>query len=651
MNPEDLKQKLARSAILNRSSFDPKTYEYDSSFQPANPDEGLEVHTTQEMVSYLERHKHVEVDAKVLTLRKLSNGDTVLRPTSMAKQSFLESFQKDAARGVRVRKGMGKILEFREDGFGSGTFDNGSLGSTLVGSDFTPLLGGPFYKNLYFYQDYIRMHAEAFYSYHNDPLGKATIRITNDFALGTGYEVQCDTNDRRGKIAMAAWRAFEEVNDLKAQVEQLADEMGIYGEVMFWELPGNETKITYRLGPDDTRPMGIIPRVRLIDPSNIVEIVTYPEDITRPLFYVWLQPTQYQIYTGGTGSSQPSGKVTNIQPTLKFIYRQIPAEQMQHFKINAVSNEKRGRSDLFSIFNYLKRMRDAINYRLISLEKNAAWSIDTVVKGDQVDIDAYIADQRAIGTIPPPGSEFVHSDGIVRQYLATQSTGSKAADDTLSWCLSMISAGGGIPVSWYGTHLSGGQTRASALVSTEPPVKRLERRREKLKRCITALWNLCMDRAGLKGFPCDVILPELITQDRSQKLQDIKFAEDNRWVSPQRAANMGAKELLIDDYDYNEEQQDIKAQLPQVPSPTADPGMPGSGGFPASQAGAMPGSGGAPAAPAGALKAPAPAGALTPAHSDAAPKPAEPAKAPAPGDSGHLSSSDKKGIKQNDSTL
>lgn len=577
MDEQSREQKLIRSEVLNRASYDPENYKYDSSFRSADPNNGLEVHTTHEMMEYLARHPEAELDAKVLHLRRYDDGRSKFLSKKMSRSGFMESFQKDAGKGVKLRRGAGRTIDLMKESFltgGDGGWNGATAGSSFIGQDFTPLLGGPFYKNLYFYTDYIRMHAEAFFTYHNDPIARGLANINKYFVLGTGFEVQCDTSDQVGKVAMAAWRAFEEANDLKVQIDQVTDESGIYGETMLWELPGDQTKITYNLRPGDTRPMGIIPRVRIIDPSNIVEVVTYPEDITRPLMYIWLQPTQYQIFTGGFGQDKDSPAMpANTQPTLKFIYRQIPAEQMMHIKINCVSNEKRGRSDFFPIFNYLKRLRDAVDYHMIALEKVSAWAIDTTVEGDQTDIDAYIADQQRLGTIPPAGSEFVHSKGITRAYQGNKDASSHSSD-VLQWALSMACAGYGVPTSWLGTHLSGGQTRASALVATEPVTKRMEHRREILKRdVIQKLWDLCMMRAGLPRVDCDIIFPELITQDRSAKLKDLQLAQQMRWLSPQRVATMAAKEFQAQKYDYSNELKDMEQEIPEIPMPLLDPGI------------------------------------------------------------------------------
>lgn len=554
-----VEDKATRARLLTSQCFDEKKYEYDFKFKQASPENFLETHTTVEMLRCLEHDPEIELSSKVLT--QTAKG---LKYTQLNSSQFREAFIKNDQDGFK----------FKEDSFASSPGDGGHSG--LVGNDFTPLLGGPFYKNLYYYDDYLRMHSECFFAYHNDPIAKAVISITRDFVLGTGFEIQCDTSDRRGQMAMAVWKAFEEANDFQQQIDDVCVELAIYGETMLWWLPGNQTKIVYNLNADNPAPVGMIPRVRLIDVSNIVEIVTYPEDITRKLFYVWLTPTQYQIYTAGSGALASDVR----QPSLKFIYQQIPADQIMHYRVNAVSNEKRGRSDLFPVLSYLKRLRDSVNYSLIADQKVSAWAIDTTVDGSQSDIDAYCTAQARLGTIPEAGSEFVHSKAITRQYLGNSSASGKMSDTSL-WCISMICAGTQIPFNYLGTHLSSGSTRASAVISTEPVAKKMEKRRDVLKRIIKQTWDRLMKDVGLQGIGCNIIFPELITQDRSQKLQDLLLGQQAKWWSEERAATVAAKELGIQDYDYNTEQDNInKSSLPGPSAPLTQPGAVPAAGLP-----------------------------------------------------------------------
>lgn len=534
-----------------------------------DPRDHRTVRATHEMLHCLDQRPEIELDAKILTA-----GPQGLITRKMNRESFRESWFRDSSHAL-------KMLE--TDGFATDIQTSNS-----VGNDFTPLLGGAFYKNLYYWggtgESYIQMHSDAFYAYHHDPIAKALIEITRNFVLGNGFDVQTDQNDKYGRMAMVAWKAFEAANDLQEQVSQAVIEQSIYGENMWWWLPNQQTKIIFQIPGMEMPPLGVIPRVRLMDPSMYIEIVTYPEDITRKLFYVTLVPTQYQIYgnnngiPGNNGMPEPSMGSSINQPTLKFIYQQTPADQILHTKINGVSNEKRGRSDLFPIFGYLKRLRDMVEYAMIALQKNAAWGIDTTVKGDTGDINQYIAAQQALGTIAPAGSEFVHSEGVSRQYQANAGSKGAQSPEILQWALSFCCAGMGIPVNYLALHLSGGQTRASAIVATEPVAKKMEHRRKQNERMLKKMWEKVMATAGLPLVDCDFVFPELITQDRSQKFQDLLLAQQARWIAPSRAAGMFAKDMQIEDYDYKAELAEMKMELPEVPMPLVDPGkMPAPG--------------------------------------------------------------------------
>lgn len=554
-NPTPKEQKLVRAKTLTEGCYNPKTYEFDASFKPYDPHNPMTAHTSWELLDALRRHPSIELDARVVGWEH-----DHWKTKRVSREQFLESFEKKTWDDV----------SFKETYTGQNSVVASPISPTFsVGSDFTPLLGGPFYKNLYYYQDYIRMHSEAFYAKNHDPVANAVSQITRDFVIGTGFEVQCDTHDNMGKLAMAVWKSFEEVNDLQAQIDHACEEISIYGEVMWWKLPMQQDKIIYQLRPGDTIPYGLIPRVRLLDPSNLVEIVTYPEDISRVLFYCWLTPTQWQMFTAGIGEGAPKQKST--QPALKFIYRTIMADQILHFKVNTVTGEKRGRTDYFPILSYLKRLRDTVDYSLIALQKTAAWAMDTEIDGDQTDIDAYLAAQAALGTIAPAGSEFVHTTKIKRTMQANQGS-SQINSDAFSLALSMCAMGVGIPVSYFGSHLSGGQTKASALVATEPVAKKMEKRREVMKRMIRKLWDYVMESAGLPKIHCDIIFPEIITQDRSQKLKDLVLCQNQRWLSPETVANIAAKEMQVQNYAYSKELEKMKTELPEVPMPLTGPG-------------------------------------------------------------------------------
>lgn len=526
--------------------------EYSDAFQPCtdwkNPHE---IHTTPELLEGLRRNPSWEVEGNALAFNETNKGKLELGHVKVDRNLLLEK-----------KKSRRQFKEF--DAFGSDAELNNRSSRFVGDSDFVPLLGGPFYKQLYYY-DYLRMHALSFHAYHHDPLARRIVSIMRDFTLGRGWRMDFDGPDK--KKAKALWEAFEKVNNLYDLMDSLAREMSIYGEVMIWKLPDNATKIGYDLPPEQAVERGIIPRIRLIDPSVIWEIVTFPEDISRVLYYQWVAPTQYQIYTGSSG-----GKPV---PTTKFIFQQIPAAEVMHYKINSVSNEKRGRSDLFPVLGYLKYLRDSVSYSVIAMQKATAWSIDTTIDGSSGDVQRYVDEQMALGTIPNAGGEFVHTSKVERDYLSNEASAKGNQSTSFDWCMSMAAIGTGIPVSYFGSHLSAAGTRASALISSEPVAKVFEMRQLKYRQILKDLasWVIC-DVFGLDATP-EPTFPENITQDRTAKMRDLGFAQAQGWISPKRAGIIAAQELEIDEYEWEAEQNDIEDQADEYPSPLTAPSTAG----------------------------------------------------------------------------
>jgi hypothetical protein len=535
------KQREAYGRVSYQQVVSPD-YETNDKFQPYKGTDPAQVHTTHEMVHALENNPDTDIDARIL---KYSKNKESYELVKLNKEQFLKTFREGSSQD-----------SFASDSGGS------SANSGLIGDDFTPILGGPFHKTLYIY-DYLKMNAACFYAYHHDPMARRIVHTIRDFTLGRGYRIDFKNEDHQ-----AYWDAFEEVNNFPELMEYVAIELSLYGETMLWWLPDSQTEIVYRRSPGEAVKKGFIPRIRVIDPSMIWEIITWPEDITSVIAYQWVSPTQYQIYTHDDLNNKSI-------PSQKFIYQQLPAKDVIHVKINSVSNEKRGRSDLFPVLGYLKRLRDTINYTVLSTQKNAAWSIDTTIQGSQTDIDAYFADQQAMGTVPPAGSEFIHTDKIKREYLANSGGARAGGHNAFELCLSMIAAGSGIPASYFGTHLSGGQTRASAIVSTEPVAKLFEMRQLKYERIMCKVIDQYFKKMGITDQEYEITFPEVITQDRSQKLKDLALAEAQMWISPERAANIASKELQVSEYDWEEEIKTIKAQADIDPFTAAPLTMPG----------------------------------------------------------------------------
>lgn len=493
------------------------------------------INSVSDLVEALSSDKNLGLDAAIWYVNE-STKTKVLAPIS--KEKFIEAHKKP--------------FSLKE------TFDNFSIDtyqSNEIGADYVPLLGGPFNRQLYLY-DMLKAHQQSFYAFHHDPIAKQAVNIIKDFTLGEGFRVDCKNED-----ALILWRAFEEVNKVQELMNYISIELSLYGEVFIHELPNFETSFRYNVSPNQQAQRGAIPRLRLLDPSTVWEIVTYPEDINSVLYYQLIYPTQYQIYTG-------QDKGAPVQSS-KYIYRQILPEEVSHYKINVVSNEKRGRGDLINILGYLKRMRDTVNFSIIDIMKKTSWSIDTEVDGNQNDIDAYMQSIQSLGDFAPPGSEFVHSKKVKREFLSAPAGGG-GQYQTFDWVFSMITMGLGIPQSYFASHHNTGQTRASAIVATEPVAKLFKSRQMILERIVKDMAKKLFKRYGIND-DVEVTFPEIIAKDTSTKLKDLSLAVSSGWISKKRAAEIAAKELNITEYDYEAEKKDIDSEEPLLPETFISP--------------------------------------------------------------------------------
>ena len=306
--------------------------------------------------------------------------------------------------------------------------------------EYIPLMGGPWAKQLYLHQ-YLDMHAKAFEAFNHNPWAHQLIMLTTYFTLGRGIDHTCNNIDLDEEL-----REFTDRTDFYARFENMMTDCWWSGE-MFIEWYDNDGE----RGRTD---------FRTADPSTIWEIVTDPEDIRKVYYYHQQYSTPMQMYT------KPN------MPQLRYIIRQIPADQISHFKLNVSEYEKRGRTDLFSILGWAKRLKDLMNAHVIKgiLEGAFCWDI-TVSSGDN--------DVTALGLQMPdpfsPGSTFVHTNAVKLEAKSAGISGSNITPmiDSLS---NALAVGTGQPKEFIGMSARG--ARAGVLTAVEPGTKRYESRQQ-----------------------------------------------------------------------------------------------------------------------------------------------------------------------------
>jgi hypothetical protein len=465
------------------------------------------------------------------------------------------SVDRSVIKQLRESKRFREFDSFAMDGPASGAFAgqlatnwDGGLSFERAGRtpDFTPLLAGPYNKQLYFF-DYLDMHSKAFEAWTHNPIAKRICKVITQFVLGKGVRVTVMNAERpTGNVVQSQNGPQPEVEDWREEAQEILD--------THWRLNSLHIRSKQILrdliifGEQFVRyfdaQWGL--RIRQIDPSTVWEIVTDPDDAENEFYLHQQYPTRYQWF------------VDLPVPTIKFIIRQVPALQYYHMKINTVSGEVRGRSELFALLGWLKRLKEFASDRVIRNKMANLFVLDVAVEGDQGAVD--VAKQQF--SVPPtPGSFFIHNKAAELNGIRAEVGGS---DVTADWdmLLTIMSTGAGISQEYLGLPGAGG--KAQALVGTEPDIKTFEDYQELME----AFFNQDSDRVFARAkdqgklprelaIRTEVTYPALAEENRSEKLKDLAFGESMSWWSHRRVSSAAAKEMQFTSYDYDEEQEEI----------------------------------------------------------------------------------------------
>ena len=343
------------------------------------------------------------------------------------------------------------LKEFKKRGLIENSFDDsgwewGSGGSVYDPNQYTefaPTYGGPFFKQLYL-TDYLRMHSLAFEAWNHNPIAKRIIELMAQYAFGRRFKVRI-LDPKKEKL----WEDFDNQFQIRENMSSYwIREYCIYGELM--------------LNMDTWM---------LIDPSTVWDIITDHDNLRNVYYYYQSYPTAYQQFTGIRVASVPGSDKVRSQ---EYIVRQIPAYKVIHKKGNCVSNEKRGRSLLFPVLGWLKRVKDLYNAIVVRQWLLSCFIWDDTVKGNAADIAAHASQYSRM---PTAGSTFVHNESVVRQPMAAiDAGGGKGSSAGIgSEIIAFIATAVGIPKEFLNVISQGGGSRVCAL-TVAGRLKVIERR-------------------------------------------------------------------------------------------------------------------------------------------------------------------------------
>lgn len=190
---------------------------------------------------------------------------------------------------------------------------------------------------------------------------------------------------------------------------------------------------------------------------------------------VFTHNTPYQIWVTG-----------NI-PVSKYIVQQVPPTNVQHLKLNVSAQERRGRSDLLPAMPWFKRFGDFYSGQTVKalLEANLVWKVK--IKGDQADVDAFLSNP-AFTELPPPGGMWIENESVDLTAQSATMTANRGSMGIGQQLASVIATSLNLPNEYFNIE-AGAPSRATALVRTDPAVKAIEDRQQRLKEVLEEMYD------------------------------------------------------------------------------------------------------------------------------------------------------------------
>lgn len=470
------------------------------------------------------------------------------RPSSISQQDYaryVTPFREAAV--VNTSKAIKAYREsLREGGFEFGDSEFSAYPNVMGAMDqeFVPVVGGPYYRQLYLYAHW-EQTSKAFEMKNHSELAKCAIDINTDFTLGRGINWKI-SNDR----VRAIWSEFWDRNKMEQRLRTLSDDFTWQGELLIRKFS----------------PLRGFLAIRSLDPGAIYEIVTNPQDVEEVFFYHYQAPTPFQQpYTNFKGHN------LNV-PLSQYVIQQYAANEIYHLKNNVSSTEKWGRSDFFVSLGTLKRHRDWSNAATLKdlLQANLVWTI--TITGDDADVQAFLSDP-ANAQLPAYGGTWVQNTALkldlLHEDVAAQ--GRASSGNTGAFLTALFATSQQHPVSYYNITGSGA-ARATALVQSEPVVKKIVARQQAFRSLLDHLFLSVMEEAvqGGRIDPSELrhddadpewMFPTLYEEDRSSKMQALGAARTEGVISHRTESIQMAQELGLDAYDYDTEQGEIKKEI------------------------------------------------------------------------------------------
>ncbi|MDA8137992.1 MAG: hypothetical protein M0036_04990 [Desulfobacteraceae bacterium] len=396
--------------------------------------------------------------------------------------------------------------------------------------------------------DQARAIEVAYWLWKTNPLAKWIVEVVVAHVAAKGMPITCRNNEVK-KIVEDFW--YDPVNRMDLNWERFIREMGIYGELC-WPVAVAEQTGRVRMG--------------YIDPAYIQEVFCDPHNVRIKI----------GVTIGGTNADLQRRLAIVIDDENedflsedgRALRRTFTDGECFLFTVNALTNEMRGTSDLFTVADHLDNYEQFLFDSGDKHRRFNSFFYDITVTGAD---EKKLASERADYEPPRTGGAFIHNEKVTAQAVNPDF---KADDSQTAARLhrNHILGSVGLPEHWFGG--GGDVNRATAGEMDAPARKIITNRQETVKNMLEVMVDYVIAKAVaaryLTGVPEDELYDyEVQTPDISEKdvaklstmLQQVSaslaVAETQEWISKEEARKAFAYFLGFVGYEYNPEAVEI----------------------------------------------------------------------------------------------
>lgn len=421
--------------------------------------------------------------------------------------------------------------------------------------------------------------AVAWQLWQSHPVARRYLEIKRDYIIGQGVSPIATDKDLQ-EILAEFWR----VNHMDTHASEFAHQLFLFG-AQSWPLFVRVADGFVSLGYfDPSQIEAVIP-----DPNNALSfraLVLKEFNTMRD----WEQPHGKMVYRL-VQSDADGRKVTAAQSQIEDWEQKMLrafgvteyAGDCLYTRVNAVSNQPMGLSDLVAVADWLDQLDDTL-FALGEREQMAGFfNFDVTVEGaSKDDLRARMAQLKL--NPPKRGSVNLHNEKETWNCNAPDLK-QGASIETVKEQLAFILGGLGLPVHWYG---SGDETnRATAQAQGDPTWRSLQQAQNVVRGALVELLEFVRDQAIMAGrytpkegadTTITLDMPAMTVKDTtslsaalSQMSSSLLVAQQQNWLTAEEAAN--TFRVMMGDLGVElKVLEEVAEPTPEEPTAKAEPG-------------------------------------------------------------------------------